>query len=161
MWSAAAVLVCALELLGRSADTFPPIAFLEAPPAGASANVEAFVRPGEGTIFVITSSAVFRAAQASPRRCGNVDALKKLASILVHEEWHVRHGPDERGAYQAQLMTLMMVGAGQGTAVFAQVSQSMRAVVAAATLSQALREEAGLVATPSQREVTRLVVRPR
>jgi hypothetical protein len=26
--------------------------------------------------------------------------------MLVHEEWHLRHGRDEQGAYYAQLTTL-------------------------------------------------------
>jgi len=37
-------------------------------------------------------------------------ALRKLASILVHEEWHLRHGADERAAYHAQLRELLRLG---------------------------------------------------
>jgi hypothetical protein len=34
-----------------------------------------------------------------------------VASVIVHEEWHLRHGRDERGAYVAQLTALAMLGA--------------------------------------------------
>jgi hypothetical protein len=39
-------------------------------------------------------------------------ALAKIASIIVHEEWHLRHGLDEGGAYDAQLLTLTRIGLG-------------------------------------------------
>src|SRR5262245_44526384 len=98
MMSAAAVLVCALGLLGRSPSSFPPIVLLDTRPADITPTAEAFVRRGPDTIYLLTTTVAFRKAQAA-----NKDALKKLASVLVHEEWHVRNGPDERGAYQAQL----------------------------------------------------------
>ena len=106
MWSAAAVLRCALSMLGRGASTLPPIVFLEVPPPHASPNVEAFVGESDDTIYLITSAPAFQAARRSHHVCGDPPALKKLASIIVHEEWHVRHGSDERGAYDAQLMAL-------------------------------------------------------
>jgi len=131
MWSAATVLVCALELLGRSPATFPPIRLIDAPPRDATPSVEAFVRPGDDTISVVTSSAPFRDARSAPHRCGDNDALRKIASIIVHEEWHVRHGPDEREAYLAQLTALATMGAGAGTRVYGVVTRSMQTVVAA------------------------------
>lgn len=128
MWSAATVLVCALGMLGRSPNTLPPIVFVDTPPRGASPHVEAFVVRGANTIVLVTSSAVFRAAQSAPVRCGNHDAVRKIASIIVHEEWHVRHGPDERGAYQAQLMALLRMGATIETPAFREVSRAFRFV---------------------------------
>jgi hypothetical protein len=130
MWSAATVVVCALELLGRSAGTFPPIIPIDVPPSDASQHVEAFVRLPDTTIYLIASSRTFRAAQAAVHRCGNREAVRKIASVLVHEEWHVRHGADERGAYEAQLMALMTMGAGQDSTLYYDVSRSMRAVTA-------------------------------
>jgi hypothetical protein len=131
MWSAATVLVCALGILGRSAETLPPIAFIEVPPPAAYPGVEAFVLPGDDTIHLVTSSAVFRQAMAARVRCGQLQALRKIASVIVHEEWHVRNGPDEQGAYQAQLLALLMMGSGPGTPVFADVRRAMRAVTVA------------------------------
>lgn len=36
--------------------------------------------------------------------------LLKLASIIVHEAWHFRNGPDEAGAYNAQIEFLAQRG---------------------------------------------------
>ena len=128
MWSAAAVVVCALNVLGRSAETFPPLEFADIAPGGASAHVEAYVDPRTSSIVIVTSSAVFRDAQAARLPCGARDALRKIASILVHEEWHVRHGPDERAAYEAQLMALSRMGAGAESIVYGSVRRAMLAV---------------------------------
>ena len=128
MWSAATVLVCALNLLGRSAQTFPPIEFTAVAPPGASPHVEAFVHPESRHIVLVTTSAVFREAQAADRRCGAPMALRKLASIIVHEEWHVRRGADERGAYYAQLTALVMMGSHPGSPLHGAVTRSMLAV---------------------------------
>ena len=49
-----------------------------------------------------------------------------LASVLVHEEWHVTHGGDEAGAYAAQLITLAYLGSGPGHPTYYDVSLSMR-----------------------------------
>jgi hypothetical protein len=131
MWSAATVLVCALELLGRSLEAFPPIKFVDVAPRGASAHVEGFVVTGDDTIYLLATSPAFRAARAASYRCGEATALKKIASVVVHEEQHVRHGAGEREAYQAQLVALMMMGAGSDTALYGEVSKAMRTVVAA------------------------------
>jgi len=129
VWNAATVLVCALELLGRSEASFPPIAFVQMHPADVSARAEAYVRSGDTTIYLITSSSAFQRLQRGPERCGDLVAVKKLASVLVHEEWHVRHGPDERGAYSAQLMALRVLGAAPGNPVYREVQRSMQAVL--------------------------------
>ena len=100
MGTAASVLACALSVLGRSEASMPPIELIDMAPPGVSAGAEAFVRRDSGTIYVITSSAVFRDAAPVGRHCGYTAAIRKLASILAHEEWHVRHGPDEKAAYR-------------------------------------------------------------
>jgi hypothetical protein len=122
MMSAAAVVVCALKVLGRSPSTLPPIALVPAP-AGMSSAVEGFVRPGSGVISLVTDSEVFEAALNGSRRA--YTALVKLASIIVHEEWHVRYGADERGAYQAQLDTLAHLGVPFHTQFYMSVLRSM------------------------------------
>jgi hypothetical protein len=124
MAGATAVVACTLALLGRSADSMPPIRLIEAPPAHVSTNAEAFVWSGEAMIYVITSAPAFRDA-----RCRSQESLVKLASVLVHEEWHVRHGGDEGGAYDAQLMTLLFLGARMDSQVYRGVLRSRRAVV--------------------------------
>lgn len=129
MWSPAAVLVCALELLGRDASSFPPIQLVDTAPAGASAQVEAYVLPPGDTIYVLTSTPLFQRVLRSRQRCLEREAVRKLASILVHEEWHVRHGRDERGAYSAQLDTLFRLGMRPGSALHVSVVRSMLAVV--------------------------------
>jgi hypothetical protein len=113
MSTAAVVLVCALEVLGRSADRLPPIRILDTPPSAVSANANAFVNPDEGVIYLIASAPAFRMAQAeepSPGHCSGREAVKMVASIIVHEEWHLKHGEDERGAYEAQLTELIRLG---------------------------------------------------
>lgn len=128
MWSAATVLVCALGLLGRSVETFPPIVLVGAPPPGASATVEGFVHASGDTIHLVTSTKAFDAARRAGQRCGDTDALRKIASVIVHEEWHVRHGPDEHSAYDAQLMALRRMGARDDRPLIASVQRAKRTV---------------------------------
>jgi hypothetical protein len=127
MFGAASAIVCALALLNRSEATMPPIQVLDTAPAYVSVGAEAFVRGG--TIYVIGSSAVVRDAAARGGRCGDSFAVKKLASILVHEEWHLLHPGDERGAYYRQLIALQQLGITPGQAVYREVQRSMQRVL--------------------------------
>lgn len=122
----AAVLACALEMLGPSAQTLPGIELIPRPP-GVPADVEAFVRDGEPVIWLITDSDAFEAAGASD--CRDAAAVAKLASIIVHEEWHVSHGADESDAYQAQLEALARWGVSSESQVYQGVRRSRQAVV--------------------------------
>jgi hypothetical protein len=134
MSSAALVVVCALNLLGRSASQFPPIVLLDLRPPGVSANAEGFVQRTQNVIYLLTDSPAFRAAreaEVTRGRCWHRESLMKIASVIVHEEWHLRHGPDERGAYQAQLTALALLGAGPGTRLHHYVKRSMQAVLEA------------------------------
>jgi len=106
MLSAAAVVVCALGLLGRSSSGPVPIKLIDQPPAGASQHVQGFLMRDRDAIYLVTSTAHFRDAQK-----GDLDALRQIASVIVHEEWHVAHGIDEQGAYLAQITTLNALGA--------------------------------------------------
>jgi len=126
VWTAESVLVCALTLLGRSERSFPPIEFVNAAPAEALHGTEAFARVNDRHIYVVTSSPLFRRLQQMPNRCGDLESVRKLASVLIHEEAHVVRGADESDAYAAQLTTLAALGAGPGTPVFADVRRSMR-----------------------------------
>jgi len=132
MWTAASVLACALSILGRSESSMPRIELIDVAPPGVSANAEAFVDRLTNTIYVITSSHVFRDSARSRVGCnGGSMPLRKLASILAHEEWHVRHGPDEKAAYHHQLVTLIRLGIPPGSAVYHNVQVSMLSVLEA------------------------------
>ena len=129
MWTAETVLMCALALLPRQADGFPPIVLLDSRPAEASVNAEGFVRSGDPRIYLLTDAPSFERARRAKNRCGELQALRKIASVIVHEEWHVRHPGDERGAYNAQVMALLAVGAGLGNPLLWEVQSSMRAAL--------------------------------
>jgi len=101
----AAVLACALDLLGRSSAA-APVRFLDTPPVGASRHVEAFVERDPPVIYLITSAETFRRVQNPRSVWSQRNACRKIASVIVHEEWHLRHGRDEQGAYYAQITTL-------------------------------------------------------
>lgn len=128
MWSAEAVVVCALALLTRGAASFPPIQLVDAPPPDVSANAEAYVRSGDRTIYLVTSTAAFQRARNAVERCSDRGADRRIASVIIHEEAHLR-GADETGAYAAQLLTLTRLGAGPGDPEYVTVMRSMRSVL--------------------------------
>lgn len=129
MLSAAAVITCALSLLGRSEATMPPIVLVQAPPKHASIQAEAFVSLPDKNIYVVTTSETFLDAAAARSGCSESGPMKKLASILVHEEWHVLHGRDEGEAYYAQLRTLLRLGVPADNATYRGVQRAMLAVL--------------------------------
>ena len=131
MWSAATVFVCAVGLLGRSATSFPPVQFVEKAPPGVSPQAAGYVLAGESRIVLITSTDAFTRARQSRDRCSNPDALREVAGVLAHEEWHISHGPDEEGAYDAQLIALLTAGAHDDGALFHKIKQAKLTVVAA------------------------------
>ena len=130
MWSVEAVFVCALSLLARSEQSFPPVRFVEHAPAGASRFVGGYVPSGEARIVLVTSTAAFTEARQALDPCANLDAIREIASVLMHEEWHVRHGADEEGAYDTQLTTLVYLGARQDGSLYHKVKQAKLAVTA-------------------------------
>jgi len=111
VWTAETVFVCALALLGRTQQSFPTVEFVEKAPPGISASAEAYSLMEEKRIVLVTSSWAFRAARLAEYQCGRIEALRQIAGVLAHEEWHVRHGLDEEGAYDAQLTALRSAGA--------------------------------------------------
>jgi hypothetical protein len=129
MWTAASVLACALSVLGRSEANMPRIELIDNAPPYVSDGAEAFVQ--QGTIYLITASSPFQAALESRVGCSTSWAMQKLASILAHEAWHVRHGPDEKSAYEHQLITLIQLGVQPGSGVYRSVQVSMLRVLEA------------------------------
>jgi len=129
MWTAETVLVCALSLLHRSMGSFPPIELVGARPPYVSANADGYVPLGDTRIYLITSSPAFTRARRAVYKCGELNAIRRIASVLVHEEWHVLHGSDEAGAYAAQLSVLAALGAGPGHPLYYEVIRSMQAVI--------------------------------
>jgi hypothetical protein len=132
VWSAETVFVCALALLGRSEQRFPTVQFVEKVPPGVSPFAEGYLLSAEGRIVLVTSTSTFTRARRARDRCGDVEAIREIAGVLAHEEWHLRHGLDEEGAYDAQLTALESMGAGPNSPVFQQVMRSKQAVSAAA-----------------------------
>lgn len=136
MDTAAIVVRCALSLLGLSPDTFPPIAVLNSRPSMVSPDADAFTAsPGDGArvIYLIGPAPAFAAAMKGVQdrgECGDREPLQMVAGILAHEEWHVKHGSDERGAYLAQLRTLLLVGSGPSRWPYRVAQRSMRTVLA-------------------------------
>jgi hypothetical protein len=115
-------------MLGRSEKSFPPIELVNTVPMNVSAGVEAYVRLNDQRIYVVTTSRWFQDARESRDRCGDVMAIRKIASVLIHEEVHLRQGADEKTAYQAQLTMLTALGAGLGSPPYMEVVRAMRHV---------------------------------
>jgi hypothetical protein len=129
MLTAAAVVLCAFDILGRSPSATVPIKFLGAPPPGVSSGAEALAARDPPTVYLIMSSMAFRDAQRGRGAAGHADGCKKLASAIVHEEWHVRNGSDEEGAYIAQIRALLQMRA--RPEMLTEVRRSMAAVLRA------------------------------
>ena len=142
MWSAETVFVCALALLGRTEANFPTVEFVETPPVGVSKHVQAYTRLAEPRIVIVTSTSAFADARRAEDRCGNIEAIREIAGVLAHEERHVRHGPDEVTAYDAQLTALLFVGADQDGPLYHKVMRAKQTVLS----SIARAGKAGVVA---------------
>ena len=131
MWTAETVFVCALTLLGRTPQSFPTVEFVDKAPTGVSALAAAYTRHEDGHIVLITSASAFATVQRAKDRCRDRDALREVAGLLAHEEWHVRHGVDEEGAYDAQLVALLFTGAEQNGPLYNKVLKAKLLVTAA------------------------------
>jgi hypothetical protein len=130
MWTAEAVLVCALNMLGRSQSSMPPIELVTAVPVTVSRGAEGYVQRNDPRIYLVVNTENFQAARQSFNRCGNAMAIRKVASVLIHEEAHLRHGADEKAAYQAQLTILTALGAGVGSPPYQEVMRAMQHTLA-------------------------------
>jgi hypothetical protein len=96
----------AVRLLGWRGDDVPRIEMVDGRPPDVTATAEAWVRyNGDGSavpiIYLANDSLVYRDAAAM-----EYQHLVRLAGILAHERWHMRHGLDEVAAYSAQLSAM-------------------------------------------------------
>ena len=133
MSTAESVFLCALALLGRTVQSFPPTQFVETAPVSVARTAAAYVsRDGGPHIVLITSTAAFVSAREARTPCSDLDAIREIAGVLAHEEWHIRHGADEEGAYDAQLAALVLLGVSQDSALYRGVKRSRDAALAAA-----------------------------
>jgi hypothetical protein len=146
VWSAESVVVCALALLGRNQAQFPPIQFVEKPPAYVSRLAQAYIQGPDARIVLVTSTSAFVRARRSSPECAEVEAIREIAGVLAHEEWHVLHGADEEDAYNAQLTALLYVGADQNGALYHKIMQAKQVVTRRASRAGVLAS-----ATPSIR----------
>src|SRR5262245_10278935 len=93
----------AFMLLGWRGEDLPSIEIVTSRPPESSPMAAAWVRFNDdgcatAIIYVTTLSHIYRDAAK-----GDYQALVQLAGVLAHEQWHLRHGRDEVGAYTAQL----------------------------------------------------------
>jgi hypothetical protein len=129
VWTAETVLMCALALLARGTDHLPAIVLLDSRPPEVSKHAEGFVRHGDPHIYLLTDTVSFEDARRAPSRCGGFRPLRKIASVVEHEAWHLRHPGDESGAYAAQLSALIKMGVGPENPLYVEVSRARRAVL--------------------------------
>ena len=115
-----------MTLLGWSRDDVPRIVMVDRKTPDATATVEAWVRFADDgaampVIYVRTDTDIYREAART-----DYQALVRLAGILAHERWHIRHGRDEVGAYTVQLSIMEYLHANQTH--LAEVRQALRLV---------------------------------
>jgi hypothetical protein len=118
-----AILDKALRLAGPYVDAHLRLFLVSELPRIVSARAEAWTQFDEDDkgdrIFVYTRSRTFLCAIIPGRdqnRC-----LLKVASVIVHEAWHLRNGRGEVGAYDAQLIFLQS----QEASAFLQVNEGI------------------------------------
>jgi len=125
-----AALEKALELAGPQLYRNLPIVLIAALPGMVSPDAQAWtVYDEHGTgdrVFVYTRSRTFRCASAP--RSDQDQCLLRLASIIVHEAWHLRHGQGEAEAYEAQLAFLRLTEASVFFELSETASQNIREV---------------------------------
>lgn len=109
-----AMLDRALGLSGLSSRHLP-VVLTSALPSAVSPGADAWTvydEQGHGDrIFVYTRGRTFQCASAS--RDAQHQCMLRLASLIVHEAWHLQNGLDEAAAYDAQVMFLESNGASQ------------------------------------------------
>jgi hypothetical protein len=103
-------LEAALFLAGPGLATLP-IELASSTPDGASQGVEGWTlyrADGQSErILIYTRSGIFRCARWPHDDLLSHECLVRLASVIVHEAWHFRHGRGEADAYGAQIIFLL------------------------------------------------------
>jgi hypothetical protein len=98
--------------VARVKSTNLPIAVSNELPADASAGIEGWTTlraDGKGErVFVYGKSDTFRCAKP-PYESPN--CILKLASVVIHELWHLKNGAEEPPAYDTQIGFLFRAGA--------------------------------------------------
>jgi hypothetical protein len=117
-------LATAVMLLGWSGDEVPRIEVVNIGPSDRTTTAEAWVRFDANdhaipVVYVRSDTEVYRDALMK-----DYQALVRLAGVLAHERWHLRHGRDESGAYDVQLSTMEYLHADA-----AQLAQVRRALM--------------------------------
>lgn len=148
MWSAESVVVCALTLLGRTQAQFPAIQFVDKAPAYVSRLAQAYIQDPDARIVLVTSTSAFARARRAAFECSEVEAIREIAGVLAHEEWHVLHGADEEAAYDAQLTALLYVGADQNGALYHKIMQAKQAVTRRSSRAGVLASATSSVRVP-------------
>jgi hypothetical protein len=101
----------AVLLAGRSIAGLP-IVLSAVLPDGASRGADGWTVYGQDgsaeRIVVYSDSDVFRCASTPDRL--DYQCLLRVASTIIHEAWHFRHGPGEADAYDAQIAFLTLRG---------------------------------------------------
>jgi hypothetical protein len=137
----------ALLLVSPQLYAHLPFILISALPPMVSPGAEAWTvydEHGKGArIFVYTRSRTFRCA--SVPRWDQYQCLLKVASVIVHEAWHLRNGPDEAGAYEAQLIFLRFNEA---------LAYSRSKEAAAFNIREVRRERDRVLADKTEREHT-------
>ena len=91
------------------------------------ARVEAWTLPLQDNqaaqIVIYSGSGLFRCASDPDRLDYHYQCLLKLASTIIHEAWHYRHGVNEAGADQAQIAFLTFHGAASAQIADARLSR--------------------------------------
>jgi hypothetical protein len=98
-------------LLAGPGLTKLPIELASSAPDGASRGVEGWTLYGTDgqseKIFIYTGSGIFRCARWPHGDLQSHECLVRLASVIIHEAWHFRHGRGEGDAYGAQIIFLL------------------------------------------------------
>jgi hypothetical protein len=104
-----ATIKAAVALLPEAVRSTLPEIVLVAEPESGGPQPQAYVEQGSTRIYVNTNGQGYLGAAG-----GNKDALKFLASVIVHEHAHALHGASEAEAYTVQIDTLKTLKAPKG-----------------------------------------------
>jgi hypothetical protein len=108
---------------GQEVEQLPRIVLATVQTERTDRTTEGFTVPGYPVVYVAAWSETYKAAAG-----GDHTALIKLAAIIAHEATHVRLGPAERPAYEAEIGMLRRLEA--SPSMIDGVRRAMNAVAA-------------------------------